>query len=151
MSAVDSSDGKRIAVVLLEELLETAQQGRHAILRLIGLRVQRRSPRQDERQRERTDYRHGVGAVPHAGTRVLNLKLRRRRAPLSEAAERELQLVLSVRGGHDCAHARLVARDGRKPDPCANTPSVNSSSDSFIARAASPTITGVIGLSLVRC
>ena len=35
-----------------------------------------------------------------------------------------------------------------KPMPCANTPSSNSRSDSFIASAASPTITGVIGLSL---
>ena len=35
-----------------------------------------------------------------------------------------------------------------KAMPCANTPSSNSRSDSFIASAPSPTITGVIGLSL---
>ena len=35
-----------------------------------------------------------------------------------------------------------------KPMPCANTPSSNSRSESFMASAASPTMTGVIGLSL---
>ena len=35
-----------------------------------------------------------------------------------------------------------------KAMPCANTPSSNSRSDSFIARLPSPAITGVIGLSL---
>ena len=53
-----------------------------------------------------------------------------------------------MRGGDDCADARLVARHGRKPDALREHAVLEQASDSFIASAASPTMTGVIGLSL---
>ena len=69
-------------------------------------------------------------------------------ADLAECVERELQLLACMGGGDDGPDSRLVAGDGRERDPWANTPSANSRSDSFIASAPSPTMTGVIGLSL---
>ena len=54
-----------------------------------------------------------------------------------------------MRGGDDRAHARLVAGDGRKPDALREHAVLRTADPtSVIASAPSPTMTGVIGLSL---
>ena len=66
-----------------------------------------------------------------------------------EAVQREHQLVLRVSRSHDRADAGPAARaPSGYAIPWANTPSSNSRSDKRIARAPSPTMTGVIGLWL---
>ena len=69
---------------------------------------------------------------------------------VAERVERELQLVARMRGGDDRADARLVARHGREADALREHARARTADPTAPSRATpSPTITGVIGLSLI--
>ena len=64
--------------------------------------------------------------------------------------QRPIQFVARMRRSDDSPHARLAFGHRGNPIPVASTPSSNSSRESSVRELASPTITGVIGVSLSR-
>ena len=141
---------KRRRVGPPRDLLETLQQ--RANLHVVG----DRSGPLLRRERDATPQRTGTS---QAGQRSNERRDKQRSASsaddselasyVAEGVEGKLQLVARMRGGHDGPDARLVARHRREADALGEDAARKQPIRQRHRQRASPTITGVMGLSLI--
>ena len=77
----------------------------------------------------------------------IGLDQRQLAADLLERGQAGLQFLGAVLGGDDGPHSRAVVGDGGEADALGEDPSSNSRSESFMASAPLPAMTGVMGVS----